>query len=515
MDTKVKTRLNLRERYNLMTRDLDWEPSYQSIKDIFPFLEYEGIKVHDWDKFEDPFRMTMSAYWKYQAEKERKLYAIIDAFAQNNGHLTLTDARYLNTIKLFLTGVTPLEYMSGHGFTHLGRHFKGAGPKVACQMQALDELRHAQTQLHAVSNYNKYYNGFQEWRHWHDRVWYLSVPKSFFDDAATSGPFEYILSISFAFEYVLTNLLFVPFISGAAYNGDMSAMAFGFSAQSDEARHMTLGLSVIKFLLEQDPDNLPIIQRWIDKWFWRGYRVLTLVAMMMDYMLPKRVMSWKEAWEVYGEENGGALFRDLGRYGVKVPMGWEQACKEKDHLSHMAWNVFYNYGGAASFHTWAPSPQDMDWLSSKYPDTFDKHYRPLWEHYAAEQKAGRRFYNATLPMLCQTCQVPMFFTEPDDPTKICYRESTYKGDKYHFCSDGCKHIFDNEPEKFIQSWLPVHQIYQGNCFPADVDPTQPDFDALAEVLRWYKIRPGEDNMDYADSPDKRNFKAWREQATTN
>ncbi len=26
------------------------------------------------------------------------------------------------------------------------------------------------------------------------------------------------------------------------------------------------------------------------------YRVLTLVAMMMDYMLPKRVMSRKEAW---------------------------------------------------------------------------------------------------------------------------------------------------------------------------------------------------------------------------
>ena len=46
------------------------------------------------------------------------------------------------------------------------------------------------------------------------------------------------------------------------------------------------------------------------------YRVLTLVAMMMDYMLPKRVMSWKEAWEIYGEQNGGALFADLARYGT-------------------------------------------------------------------------------------------------------------------------------------------------------------------------------------------------------
>ena len=95
---------------------------------------------------------------------------------------------------------------------------------------------------------------------------------------------------------MLTNLLFVPFMSGAAYNGDLATVTFGFSAQSDESRHMTLGIEVIKFLLEQHPDNLPIVQKWVDKWFWRGHRVLGLVAMMMDYMLPKKVMSWKEAW---------------------------------------------------------------------------------------------------------------------------------------------------------------------------------------------------------------------------
>jgi phenol hydroxylase P3 protein len=65
----------------------------------------------------------------------------------------------------------------------------------------------------------------------------------------------------------------------------------------------------------------------------------------------------------------------------------------------------------------------------------------------------------------------MGFTEPGDATKICYRESDYEGSKYHFCSDGCKHVFDDEPEKYVQSWLPVHQIYQGNCFKPDVDPT--------------------------------------------
>ncbi|HCP04320.1 MAG TPA: phenol 2-monooxygenase, partial [Pseudomonas sp.] len=63
-------------------------------------------------------------------------------------------------------------------------------------------------------------------------------------------------------------LLLVAFMSGAAYNGDMATVTFGFSAQSDEARHMTLGLEVIKFMLEQHEDNVPIVQHWIDKWFW-------------------------------------------------------------------------------------------------------------------------------------------------------------------------------------------------------------------------------------------------------
>ena len=121
----------------------------------------------------------------------------------------------------------------------------------------------------------------------------------------------------------------------------------------------------------------------------------------------------------------------------------------------------------------------------------------------------------TLPMLCTTCQIPMLFTEEGDPSKICYRDSDYKAYKYHFCSDHCKSIFDHEPEKYVQSWLPVHQIYQGQCFCPDADPTKPDFNPLAEVLRWYRMEFGRDNLDYEVSADKKNFEAWRAQASGN
>lgn len=495
--------MGIKEKYAAMTRDLGWETTYQPMDKVFPYDTYEGIKIHDWDGWVDPFRLTMDAYWKYQSEKERKLYAVIDSFAQNNGQLGLTDARYMNAVKLFLTGVSPLEYAAHRGFCFTGRHFRGVGARVACQMQAIDELRHAQTQLHAMSHYNKHFSGMHSRGHMHDRVWYLSVPKSFFDDAMSAGPFEFLTAISFSFEYVLTNLLFVPFMSGAAYNGDMATVTFGFSAQSDEARHMTLGIEIIKFMLEQDEGNVPIVQRWIDKWFWRGYRMLGLVAMMMDYMLPKRIMSWKEAWEMYFEEAGGALFEDLSRYGIRPPKYAEVAAWEKDHLSHQVWNTFYNYAGAAAFHTWVPKDDEMAWLREQYPDTFEKYYQPRFMHYRKEQAKDNRFYNTNLPMLCQVCQIPMVFTEVGDPTTTSYRVSEHGGDKYHTCSDGCKDIFDHEPEKYTQAWLPVHQIYQGNCGGA----------SIPEVLDWYKINVGADNGDYYGSPDHQTWNEWEKART--
>jgi len=84
----AKTRkLGLKQRHNLMTRGLDWQTSYQPMDKVFPEATFEGIKINDWDKWQDPFRLTMDSYWKFQAEKERKLYAVLDSFAQNNGQL--------------------------------------------------------------------------------------------------------------------------------------------------------------------------------------------------------------------------------------------------------------------------------------------------------------------------------------------------------------------------------------------------------------------------------------------
>ncbi|MFN8192095.1 MAG: YHS domain-containing protein [Nocardioidaceae bacterium] len=498
---KAPRKLSMKERYSALTRDLDWDPSYVTQEEMYPYTSFEGIKIHDWSKWEDPFRLTVDAYTKYQAEKDKRLYAVLDGFAQSQGHLQLSDASYLNAMKLFIQGVSPLEYMAHRNFAFLARHLNGPGPRFASLCQSLDEIRHIQTEVHTLSNYNKYYTGFQNYLHQFDRVWYLSVPKSFFDDAVSAGPFEFLIAIGFSFEYLLTNLLFVPFMSGASFNGDLPTMTFGFSAQSDESRHMTLGLEAIKFLLEQDPDNVPIVQHWIDKWFWRGYRVTALIAQMLDYMLPRKVMSWKEAFELYFEEqmlNG--LFQDLAFYGIRPPLGVEQASIEKEYLSHQVYWTLYQFSHAAAFTTTVPSDEHMEWLSANYP-LFDKHYRPLWEKEKQNRANGGRHFVMGLPELCTVCQIPMLFTEPGDPTTLAQRSTTYEDEHFNFCSDFCLNIFEHEPEKYVQAWLPVHQIYQGNCGGG----------TLPEVIQWYKMQP-EDGAEYLGSRDHQNWQEWHAMA---
>ena len=94
----------------------------------------------------------------------------------------------------------------------------------------------------------------------------------------------------------------------------------------------------------------------------------------------------------------------------------------------------------------------------------------------------------------------MMFTEMDHPTLTSYRECEHEGERYHFCSDGCKDIFQEEPEKYVQSWLPVHQIFQGNCGGPDVGDILKDF---------YRMNVGADNMDIKGSPDEKRWKAWK------
>jgi YHS domain. len=224
---------------------------------------------------------------------------------------------------------------------------------------------------------------------------------------------------------------------------------------------------------------------------------------MMDYMLPKKVMSWKEAFELYFEDqmlNG--LFPDLEFYGIRPPRHLDQAIAEKDLISHQVYYTLYSYGFGTAFNTTVPTPEELDWMSAEYPDTFDRHYRPRWEQVTRMAQQGKRFFFPGFPMLCQVCQIPTVFTEASDPTTLSTRSSEFRGERFNFCSDGCQWVFDREPEKYVQAWLPVHQVFQGNCGGLTVP----------EVLDWCGLKEG-DAGEYLTSSDKALWDKWHAAAT--
>ena len=81
----------------------------------------------------EPLDFLINRGWVHAERRrnpdDRRLYAVLDGFAQGQGHLSLTDASYLNAMKVFLQGVTPLEYAAHRHFAYLARHFAGPGPR--------------------------------------------------------------------------------------------------------------------------------------------------------------------------------------------------------------------------------------------------------------------------------------------------------------------------------------------------------------------------------------------------
>ena len=71
MDGGAGKKLGLKERYSVMTRGLGWDTTYQPMDKVFPYDKFEGITIHDWDKWEDPFRMTMDALLASQKDPAR------------------------------------------------------------------------------------------------------------------------------------------------------------------------------------------------------------------------------------------------------------------------------------------------------------------------------------------------------------------------------------------------------------------------------------------------------------
>ena len=324
----------------------------------------------------------------------------------------------------------------------------------------------------------------------------------------SAGPFEFLTAISFSFEYLLTNLLFVPFMSGASFNGDLADHDLRLlRAERREPAHDTGPRGRSSSCSSRTRRNVPIVQDWIDKWFWRGYRLLGLVAAMMDYMLPKKVMSWKEAFELYFEEQMlDGLFPDLEYYGIR-PAAARRAGHRREGAPSATRSTTRSTASGSPPRSTRPCRRPRRWTGCRRttptPSTVTSGRR--WERVAKMAEEGNRFFYRGLPTAVPGLPDPRWCSpSPGDPTTSSIRHSEFNGERFNTCSDGCKWIFDREPEKYVQAWLPVHQIYQGNCGGADRSRGAGVVAACATV----------DTGEYLTSADKALWDKWHAEASS-
>lgn len=437
MDTAtMPTSVRTRPSRQALTADLSW-PMAQADA-LFPARQLEGIQVHDWSALKQALWLRTDHYWKLQGEKDKRLYAVTDAFAQNNGQLGISDPRYVNALKCLLQAFTPIEYGIHRGFSRVARQLG----LTDASMASVDALRHQQLEVHGLSHFNKYFNGMHSPTEWFDHHGLWAVAKSYIDDLNSAGPFEFLVALGAGYYPVISQTLYVPFMSGAADNADMSTSSVGLSVQSDNTRQQALCQSVIEFLATQEDANRVLLQSWIDKWFWRSVQLSNLIAVMHDYMLTYHAQSWHEAWHMYVEAPLSRQFKVWEGKGLSFPSSWQQACEQQVHASHRTWLKWSQYAHSLPLHVWAPSDASMQWLASKYPSVFAALYHP---HLMGMRHAVAHSATAVAPsdpVLCGTCQLPVPGLNADLGAQ---QAKTLKG--RCFCSLPCQNIFNLSSDK--------------------------------------------------------------------
>jgi phenol/toluene 2-monooxygenase (NADH) P3/A3 len=453
--------MKTREQYQRLTHSLHWDPTYVGEDAYIPAEWRTACTMPDWKKFNDPFQILFEDYIRIQAEKEDKFHAVRDAGARF-GHISRVDPRWVEAMKSFNTALTYSEYYNYRGHVRVARFAPAPAIRIASMVQAMDERRHAEEAIYQAKDYVKHHeSGFllpKDRLTFFERHWYFQGDRSFFEDLITTDPIEAIIGTNLVFETAFTNLLFIAAPAAGVANGDFGFGQAHLTIQSDETRHMALGQSVARAMLQNDDTNLELIQDWMDKWFWRCHRLLlAVVGPVLDYFPKNKPISYKEAFRRYVLEDFiQGYVSELSQFGLKPPRHLDQALAEIEHGSHTIWRGLYASRKDLWFDVHQPTQEDLAWLNDKYP-AFAETHAPFWRAVAE----GANVDADTAPMICDVCQFPCVFPEPAHAVAL---PMDFGGRRYWFCSEGCQWIFEREPHKYTRTTEPSALLL------ADKDP---------------------------------------------
>ena len=398
---------------------------------MFPYTSFEGIKIHDWSKWEDPFRLTVDAYTKYQAEKDKRLYAVLDGFAQSQGHLQLTDASLPQRDE----AVPPGRHAAGvPGAPQLrlprpAPQRPGPAVRVAVPEPGRDAAR-PDRDPHASATTTSTTRGFHYYLHQHDRVWYLSVPKSFFDDARDRRPVrvpdrDRVLLRVPADEPAVRAVHVRRVLQRRPADDDVRLLGPVRRVAAHDARARG----------DQVPARAGPGQR-ADRAALDRQVVLAGLPGHGAGRPDARLHAAAQGDELEGGVRAllrGADARTASSRTWRTTASGRRAASsrpssEKEILSHQVYWILYQFSHAAAFTTSVPSDEHHGVAAgAATPTPSTSTTSRCGRRRSGTSTAGGRHFVRGLPQLCQVCQIPMGFTEPGDPTTLCQRSSDLRG----------------------------------------------------------------------------------------
>jgi toluene monooxygenase system protein A len=216
-------------------------------------------------------------------------------------------------------------------------------------------------------------------------------------------------------------------------------------------------------------------QHLCDKWFWRSWLFFAVVTgFSVDYLTPlsARTRSFKELTQEWLLEQ---FLGTLERLGLQRPWYWEQFLSSLDYYHHMVYASAYSYRATVWFDMVVPGPDERDWLREKYPDSFpeiDHVWQRISERWRDTDPGNDLGVHGTAIVgFCNLCQLVLSGGTPRANSAVV---SEWDGQRYIFCSEPCRWIFEGEPERYAHHKDVVKRVLAGEA-PGN----------LAAMLRQY------------------------------
>jgi len=220
----------------------------------------ERLILRDPALFKDPANLTWQRYVALQARERERYQAERAALPADALTFRSVSPRYLErAVEQFANNYFPEEAATRYIAT-AAAHAPFEALKTACLFQLVDEQRHLEMDRDVFER-----AGIPE-RDWLPAWEQPGTTCRFFRHVLElEDSIEIIVKANFVAEGAAGPGTFTVLADGAEARGDLLSAVNHRARIRDETRHISYGRALVKALIEDDPSNLEVIQRWQDE----------------------------------------------------------------------------------------------------------------------------------------------------------------------------------------------------------------------------------------------------------